>query len=811
MSQESAFWKIYLFGGPYLEGGGRVIKKFRSAKCASLLGYLALNHEKPCSREALIEALWPGETDMAVLANRFRVTLASLRKQLEPEGFPFGSVLDTSLPGCVSLARGATRCDVSEFEKAYAAGDLTRASGLLSAPLLPGLYDGWAADAQLRYQLLLDELPRAAESGGEPSQTFEAEALRHQLPRFLSAFFGREEEARFLGHLMESHRLVTVTGPGGVGKTRLAIEACRGSGRRTVFVPLTDCVDWDSLLDTTIRQFSVAGQNTPDSYVQLVEVLKTQGPLRLLLDNADHLIEETCRLIESLLNEFGDLHILVTSRQALDLDGEQIFRTQPFTVAVEGEVEDDASVKLFLDRLRQSRPDFSASASQLRLIREICVRLEGLPLALELAAAQINVLSLSEIADQLKISLTELRSKRRTIVRRHHTIRLAIESSFVGLDERTQAFLSQISVFWGGFTARQASEVTGERDPLARLEDLVQRSLLSATPTDRTVRFGCLEVIRQLAQERLPADQLKALLDQHALLFLKYAAEVDEGDLDTLAPLDGEDLNLAAAFQYANPGDPLYWRAKSGAIQRAFIRGQYRTALRWIREEMVPEVAEKWVQHQWLNVAVQVLIDLGLFDQAQSMIAYAQKEAAADGDAHSLTYQNVFKGLLFERMGRQAEGVQLHREALDDARKIGHGPLVECALSHLSGSLRSLANLGDPPDARLLGEASRYAHELLGLVHRRSRRLPLALLLCGATELGLGQLDQAGAHLDQAVNAAKASGLLTVQMFATHHLAEIANLTGQSDRHAVLMKEFRRLKAETGIWNEQWDRAGPAT
>lgn len=806
MATDSILWKIHLFDGPYLVGSGQTIKKFRSSKGAALLSYLALHFEKPCSREALIEALWPGETDMATLHNRFRVTLASLRRQIEPEGFPFGSVLDTSLPGCVSLTQGSTWCDVAEFEKAYSRGDLNTSSDLLRGPLLPGFYDSWASDLQIRYQVLRDEIPRAGVQ--EPAiQGPLSSQDQHRLPRFLSTMFGRESEMAALGTLLKGNRLVTVTGPGGVGKTRIAIEASRQSSLKTQFVSLTDCVDWTGLIDTTIQQFAVVGQNNPDSVAQLLEILQEKGEMRLLFDNADHIIEEVRELVFTLLNASGQIQILVTSRQALDIEGEQIYRLAPLSTDAD-ESGRSASVQLFLDRLRQSRPDVSESSTNLRLISDICGRLEGLPLALELAAAQITVLSLSEISELLTKSIIELRSRRRSLAKRHHSIRLAIESSFVGLDASTQLFLGAVSVLCGGFTAKQAFKLTNDSRTLERLDDLVHRSLLSTDAESDTVRFQCLEVIRQLAQERLSSEVLSSLLDRHADMMLSLAAAIDEGDLGSLTTLDGEDQNLSAALQHANSSHPLYWKARSGAILRSFIRGQYRTALRWIKEEE-PAEANDQDKQRWWNVSSQVLIDLELFDLAEEMISTARNAAVACGDAVSEAYQTIFLGLLRERKGDATEAVRLHRKGLELARCLGDRALLQCAISHLAGSLRtSVHSLGLAADqARpVLVEARDLALELLSRVDAASRRNCLAYLLAGSAELDLGEPSTARAHLEQAETTARESGILTVQMFAAFTLSRLAQKLGLQELQAQKGAEFSVLKSATGILsNHRWD------
>lgn len=327
-------WRIYLFGGPKIErineGQGQQTR-FRSRKVSALLAYLALHFEQPCSRESLLEALWPDEADLQIAQNRFRVTLASLRKQLEPEGFPFGSVLDTSLAGCVSLRTGSTWCDLAEFEKEYAKSNLSAAAALLSGPLLPGIYEDWAIDAQVRVELLREELS-VVTTAKRANRSEENLEFSHAMPMFVSSFVGREREIATLQRLLDAHRLVNLTGPGGVGKTRLSVEACRQSQIRTIFVPLADCSSLDSIAEKILVQLGIGTQTLGAPREQLQISLSKLGPVRLLLDNAEHVVEDVAEIVESILTGNPQIRIFVSSRRTLEVAGEQLFRLQPLEV-----------------------------------------------------------------------------------------------------------------------------------------------------------------------------------------------------------------------------------------------------------------------------------------------------------------------------------------------------------------------------------------------------------------------------------------------------------------------------------------------
>ena len=806
---DGILWNIRLFGGPTLESpllSAPSQSHFRSSKVAALLSYLALHFEKPCSREALIDALWPDEIDSHTLQNRFRVTLASLRKQLEPQGFPYGSVLDTSVPGCVGLRKGATWCDLHAFDLAHKQKDYGYAAELLQAPLMPAIYDEWASADQIRIELLRDDLASFVSQNIVAESDYELESIGHRLPLFLSQFFGRESELQAIGTLIESARLVTITGPGGVGKTRLSVEVCKESSRKTVFVSLSDCFDRDSLAESVLRQLAIGSHTTQNSQDQILSVLRQIGEMRLIIDNAEHLLEDIRDFVELLLSQTPNLRILVTSRQPLEIMGEQIFRLSPFEAPQDTDIvlEKYAATQLFLDRTRQSRPDFQANSSQAKEIVEICQRLEGLPLAIELAAAQITVQSITEILSRLNVSLVDLKSRRRTLSSRHRSLRAAIESSLDGLDPESDRLLGQLSAFWGGFTVDHASEVTGDPVAIERIEDLVMRSLVSSQVVNGKMRFSCLEMIRQIAQERLSSEIAKEAVDQHAKYFMSLAAKVDENDMRTAIPLDDESFNLTAAFQNSDPMDDDFWNASRGAILHAFIRGEHRTGLKWI-QEYFPQIEACSVyefKRDWCNAALQILPDIQRYQESSEIIELTKSLAGQNSDDIGMVYAQIYEGLIAARLGNSDQALHLHRGAFRQAGHLRSELLLECALSHLSGTLHEIARTSTiSPEDRIavLRESEAHAHHLISLVSPLSRRHPLARLLAGVAMLYLGKLDLASAHFGEALSSAERLGIRSVSMYVAYFESEIAHKNGNTELEKQKQSTFERLKEQTGI------------
>ena len=252
-------WRVRLFEGPILETlSGVEIKRFRSQKVGALLAYLALRLGRHCPREELCVAIWPEEDDTQIVANRLRVTLASLRRQLEPSGIPFGTVLDAAGTGRIRLREETVWCDAVAFEQALKAGRQEEAALLLTGTLLPGYYDDWVVRERERFDALQETLQEKPTPAGVSGQTPQekiflpirreagevpAPVVSYPLPLYLTRYFGREQEKQRLLALICEKRLVTITGPGGMGKTRLAVETAQRMQTPSVFVALADVTE----------------------------------------------------------------------------------------------------------------------------------------------------------------------------------------------------------------------------------------------------------------------------------------------------------------------------------------------------------------------------------------------------------------------------------------------------------------------------------------------------------------------------------------------------------------------------------------
>ncbi|HEV2785602.1 MAG TPA: LuxR C-terminal-related transcriptional regulator [Solirubrobacteraceae bacterium] len=378
----------------------------------------------------------------------------------------------------------------------------------------------------------------------------------HNLPVPLTSLVGRGAELQGIAEALRTSRLVTLTGPGGVGKTRLALELARRQvGRRADGVWLVDLAAGPEAADVaaeTARTLDVGSRRGATWTDALVGYLAERDPL-LVLDNCEHVIDASAELAHTLLASCPDVRIMATSREILDMPGERVWRLEPLDA--------DHARRLFVQRARARRPEFMPDERADETITRICERLDRLPLAIELAAARVGVMSAEEILAGLEARLGELRGGR--LARpRHRTVRATVEWSHRLLETAEQRALRHLAVFLGGFDAQAGIAVAPglSLDVLARLVD---KSLVSVSesPAGRT-RYRLLETVREYALERLvEAGELEAARQRHLGHFASLAPPGPEGWPSPAAPrlvgeLQDDYENVRAALEFSAASGP---------------------------------------------------------------------------------------------------------------------------------------------------------------------------------------------------------------------------------------------------------------
>jgi predicted ATPase len=401
------------------------------------------------------------------------------------------------------------------------------------------------------------------------------DALPTNLPFALTSFIGRDAELVRVRKAVAEHRLVTLTGVGGVGKTRLALQVAadiaielRDGAWVSELAPAGDVEAMLGVIATTFDVQQRAGRTLEES---IAESLRTRQ-LLWIVDNCEHLVDPVARLVDKVQRVAPDVRVLATSREGLDVEGEHIIAVRSMAVApsddVEKIIESDAA-RLFAERAAAVRSGFELDGANAEAVSELCRRLDGIPLAIELAASRVASMAVGEIAELLDQRFRLLTGGRRAALERHSTLRAAVDWSYSLLTAEERAVFTRLCVFAGSFDSRAVGAVATD-DSLDRfavldaLDRLVRKSMVAAEEQpDGSVRYQLLETLRQYALERLEADDdPEAWWRQHAE---HYAAVTEEVGVGLLGPdeyawrarLELDLDNVRAAAQWALQGEQL--------------------------------------------------------------------------------------------------------------------------------------------------------------------------------------------------------------------------------------------------------------
>ena len=365
------------------------------------------------------------------------------------------------------------------------------------------------------------------------------DALPGNLPIQATAFVGRERELKELAETIFSARVVTVTGVGGVGKTRLALQAAAEalpSFRDGVWlVELAGVGSPDAVLDMVTSTLEISSVSPAGG---LGDALRTKE-LLLILDNCEHLLTPVAKLVDDLLRVAPDVRVLATSREGLGVSGEHLWAMASMELPDPDEevsaIAAADSVRLFVERAREANANFTFSDDDAAVISEVCRRLDGIPLAIELAAARVPALTPAEIATHLNRRFKLLTGGRRSVLPRHQTLRNAIEWSYQLLDSQEQTVLDRLSVFAGDFDLAAAQAVASSEDVddlevLDTLVRLVGKSLVVAEPTGSMTRYRLLETVREFAWEHLANRSVTEEVSRcHSEFYAKFAHDAGAG------------------------------------------------------------------------------------------------------------------------------------------------------------------------------------------------------------------------------------------------------------------------------------------
>jgi predicted ATPase/class 3 adenylate cyclase len=479
----------------------------------------------------------------------------------------------------MGIHSGAAQLEIDSKENAYS-GYETLA---LTQRIMSAGYGGQILLSQSTYNLTRDRLPDNAKiidlgerrlkdilrqeriyqlsipglsSEFPPLKTLES--FSHNLPSQLTSFIGREKEIAEIKASLDSARLVTLTGSGGTGKTRLSIEVgtqlLANFSNGVWLIELAPLSDESQIIPALAQAFGL--QELPFNPLKnlIMDYLRDKK-LLLILDNCEHLITACARLADELLHQCAGLKILTSSREALGIAGEVAYRTPSLA--------DSESTSLFVDRARAANSKFAITDANASAVAQICSRLDGIPLAIELAAARTKLLSAEQIAARLDDLFRLLVGGSRTALPRQQTLRALIDWSYDLLTEEEKQLLRTASVFVGGWTLDALETVSEDSHALEHLEGLINKSLVVAEEHNGEMRYFLLETIRQYAREKLfEAKQAAAARDRHFIHYKNSSSGLwdvsrftSEAEMQKLKSMQVEVENLRAAFEWGLQND----------------------------------------------------------------------------------------------------------------------------------------------------------------------------------------------------------------------------------------------------------------
>jgi predicted ATPase/class 3 adenylate cyclase len=646
-----------------------------------------------------------------------------------------------------------------------------------------------------------------------PLRSLDDPSMPNNLPEFVSTFVGRDIEVDVVRRLIEESRLVTLAGPGGVGKTRLglqvAAELLDGSGDGVWMVALDSVADPESVPFEIARVLGIKEQAGQPMKETLVEAVADRSVL-VVLDNCEHLIGACAKLAEVLVRGCPNLHLLSTSREPLGIDGERIFRVPSLSIPKEdavtaSDVGVSEAVTLFVERARTHTVGFSLTGDSAPLVAAICRRLDGMPLAIELAVARLRSLSLTDLNNRLDKRFQLLTGGSRSALPRHQTLRGVVDWSYDLLTEPEQVLLRRLSVFSGGFELDAAEEVCGFGaiegfDVAALLGGLVDKSLVVTDASTLAIRYRLLETIRQYSAERLAdvdRDETHRLFDSHAEFFLAYAetaapqlTQPDQGA--QIVRLETEYPNLYAALEHlADTGYQREHALRLAVALRHFWHVVGATSgemllLEAILEQSDPETPTSLMAAGLLCKA-DLLRSVDLAASVQSgneAVELARKCGDPKLLAETLSFHS-FTTLLY---GGAQEALLFANEAVSYARQCGDSVLIGTSLNCLANAVEDT----DPPLAeRLYLESITLAEQSSNWSAQWRSHNNLGYMLTT-----LERLSEAREHLESALVAAARIGSDVYTAFARGNLGLVllreGDVNGAATNLTLCLRGARR-------------------
>jgi predicted ATPase len=651
---------------------------------------------------------------------------------------------------------------------------------------------------------------------------------RHNLPAQLTSFVGRALEVSEVVRLLGEARLLTLTGSGGCGKTRLVLKvadnlltAYPGGVWLVELAPVADPTLVPQTVATALAVHEVPGQPL---LTALAHHLQTKRAL-LLLDNCEHVLDATARLTESLLQSCPGLRVLATSREALGIAGEVAWRVPSLTgpardqPPVPKQVIASDATRLFVERARAADPGFALTPENAPTVAQICWRLDGIPLALELAAARVRGMTIERVAARLDDAFRLLSGGSRTALPRQQTLRATIDWSYALLSDPERVLFRRLAVFAGGCTP-EAAEAIGAGagiaagDVLDLLSQLVDKSLLDLDREGGAEWYRLLETVRQYARERLVASgEEAAIRDRHRDWYATFTEEATKGILGPqqgawFHRLDREYANVRAALGWAieQAAAPVALRLGPALTNYWQARGYYAEGREWLARALALPVggpsptprevsvnraralAHAGIVHSWLG------------DPASARVLYEESMdlARSIGDRAGAAFALTRRGLQSAGGGEQQAALAQFGEALALRRELGEPWDLALVLQEYGSAI--LFILDDAARARPILAESVACYRQAG--DRWSSAWPLGFL--GWADVELGAHERARAELAESLAIVREVGDKTFLPVLFEYFAGLAAAEGKAARALRLVGAMEALRARFGLAPWQW-------
>lgn len=676
------------------------------------------------------------------------------------------------------------------------------------------------------------------------------DAFPNNLPRQLTSFIGRDREMEDVKRLIRSSALLTLTGLGGSGKTRLALQVA--ADLVEAFPDGVWLVGLEALADPALIPPAIAGtlgvrEEIGRSILDtLVDYLRPRSVL-LLLDNCEHVVEACARVADTLLRACPNLRILATSQERLGVSGEVAYPVQPLAMpdpaqpATPEQLMHYAAAQLFVERARLGQPRFALTDDNAAAVAQVVHRLDGIPLALELAAARVKVLSVDQIAARLEDRFRLLTGGGRMEVARHQTLRAVLDWSYSLLMEEERKILRLLSVFAGGFTLEAAEAICAQRpadvDVLDLLSRLVEKSLVVFDDAGPEPRYRLLETVRLYGAELLRAEgEEAAARGRHRDWYLQLAEQAEPAlsgpeQKVWLDRLEAEHDNFRATLAWSrSEADGVEAGLRLAGALAPFwdIRGYWREGREW-QEAMLAKAGEvdSPARVKVLNAAANFALFQGDHEQSvqfgEASLALSRKLGDRQGTATCLTILG-FEACRIENYTRAREygneSLQLNRELGDSVGAAGALAVLglvergegnaERAMQLLEESLRQLRAMGDQVRTSVVllnlglvhrdrgdyGRAQRMFEEALGLFQTLGDRWGTAFAQSnlGIVAWNMGEFAQAAELFRQSLVLRKALGEKRGISTSITGLGVVAIRQGQARRAAVLLGAAEALR-----------------